>query len=114
MAGVDSIREVLSRDLIWLDKLEGNTGIFDHVEAFVNLSRGNDSVWQAVLHPFTDPGEDASGTYRYAIWDKIAEGIGNLQALRAIPILWMTEGIRLPLTGRFWLASCDVFDGISI
>jgi hypothetical protein len=43
--------------------------------------------------PVTDPDDDAaSGTYWYAIWDKIAEGIGNFQALREITI---TETISL-------------------
>jgi hypothetical protein len=83
--GVDSIREVLSRDTIDLDKQEDETGIFDQVDAFVNLSRDNKSVMEVYLHPF-NPDADASGTYRYAIWDKIAEGIANLQALRGITI----------------------------
>jgi hypothetical protein len=43
MDGVDSIRAVLSGTRISLKKLDDNTGIFDHVDAFVNLSRGNES-----------------------------------------------------------------------
>jgi hypothetical protein len=86
MDGVDRIREVLSSDIIVLNKLEDDTGIFDQVDAFINLSRGNDSVEQVILSPSTDPGEGASGISRYAIWDKIAEGIGNLQALCEITI----------------------------
>jgi hypothetical protein len=35
------------------------------------------------LHPC----DDTSGTHRYAIWDRVAEGIGNLQALRVISIV---------------------------
>jgi hypothetical protein len=37
------------------------------------------------LFPATDP-DDASGTHRYAIWEKVAEGIENLHALREITI----------------------------
>jgi hypothetical protein len=84
----DIIREVLSGRTFRLDELDDDTGIFDHVDAFVNLSRGNDLVEEVVLRPFTDPDEDASsGTDRYAIWNKIAEGIGNLQELRKITIM---------------------------
>jgi hypothetical protein len=61
-----------------LEKLEYRAGIFDHVDAFVNLSRDNETVQEVVLFPFIDPDDDASGTHRYAIWEKIAEGIGNL------------------------------------
>jgi hypothetical protein len=87
MDGVDSIREVLSGRTIGLDKLDDDTGIFDHVDAFVNLSRDNESIEKVDLFSFTDPGDDASGTHRYAIWDRIAEGIGNLQELREITIV---------------------------
>jgi hypothetical protein len=82
MDGVDSIREELSGDIIHFNKLDDNTGIFAEVDAFVNLSRENESVEYVTLCPATDP--DA---HRYAIWDKIAEGIGNLQALCAIIIV---------------------------
>jgi hypothetical protein len=67
---VDSIREVLSGAIIHLDKLEDETGIFDQVDAFVNLSRDNEKVQYIVLRPVTDLDDDTSGTHRYAIWDK--------------------------------------------
>jgi hypothetical protein len=89
MDGVESIREVLSgHTIIRLEKQNDDTGIFDHVDAFVNLSRNNETVEEVYLLPF-DPDDDASasGTHRYAIWDKIAEGIGNLQELREIIIM---------------------------
>jgi hypothetical protein len=86
MDDVDSIREVLSGHTIDLYKLHDENGIFAQVDAFVNLSRENETVEEVHLTPFNDPGDDASGTHRYAIWDKIAEGIGNLQALREITI----------------------------
>jgi hypothetical protein len=79
MEGVDSIVEVLSGRTISLKKLDDDTGIFDQVDAFVNLSRDNKTVQEVTLSLAIDP--DAN---RYAIWDKIAEGIGNLQALREI------------------------------
>jgi hypothetical protein len=56
------------------------------VDAFVNMSRDNETVEELNLCPATDPDDDASETHRYAIWDKIAKGIGNLQALREITI----------------------------
>jgi hypothetical protein len=81
MDGVDSIREVLSGDTIDFEKLDDAAGIFAHVDVFVNLSRENKTVEEVILCVDTDP--DA---HRYAVWDKIAEGIGNLQALREIII----------------------------
>jgi hypothetical protein len=80
--GVESIREVLRGDTITLEKLDDDTGIFEHVDAFVNLSRDNEKVDEVVLCLATDP--DA---HRYAKWDKVAKGIGNLQALRDITIV---------------------------
>jgi hypothetical protein len=76
-----NIRMELLNNYIHLDKLEDRTGIFDHVDDFVNVSRDNETVQHLILRltDITDP--DA---HRYAIWDKIAEGIGNLQALREI------------------------------
>jgi hypothetical protein len=59
---------------------------FDQVDAFVNLSRGNEFVEEVVLFPFTDPGVIYLRNQRNAIWEKIAEGIGNLQALSDITI----------------------------
>jgi hypothetical protein len=87
-AAVDRIGEVLSQHTIHLDKLGDDTCIFGHVDVFVNLSRENETVHEVDLWiPATDPDDDASGTHdRYAIWDKIAEGIRNLQALRQITI----------------------------
>jgi hypothetical protein len=112
MDSVDSIRAALSESILFLDELYDDTGIFDHVDAFVCLSRHNETVEQVYLSiPATDPVDDAPGTRRYAIWDKIAEGIGNLRALRKITI-WDTTRC-LSLTGTSWLASCDVFNGVS-
>jgi hypothetical protein len=70
-----------------LDKLDDDTGIFAHVDAFINMSRENETVQQVVLFPFNDADDDADGTYRYAIWERIAESIGNLQALCEITIM---------------------------
>jgi hypothetical protein len=80
--GVDNIRGLLSGKFIPFDKLDDNFGIFDEVDAFVNQSRENQSVTSVTLYVTPDP--DAQ---RYAIWDKIAEGIGNLQALEEIQIV---------------------------
>jgi hypothetical protein len=83
MDGLDSIRVVLSGDTIDFEKLYDATGLCDQADAFVNLSRENKTVEEVILCVDTesDPDDD-----RYAIWDKIAEGIGNLQALRKIKI----------------------------
>jgi hypothetical protein len=87
MDGVEStIRAALQGNTMFLDKREDDAGIFDQVDAFVNLSRGNETIQEVYLLPANDPSDDASGTQRYAIWEKIAEGVGNLQALREITI----------------------------
>jgi hypothetical protein len=80
---VDSIREaLLNGNALYLDKRTGVSGIFEHVETFVSLTRGNKSVREVILFlPLTDSGDDTPGTHRYAIWERVAEGIGNLQAL---------------------------------
>jgi hypothetical protein len=53
--------EVLRRDTIILDKFHDDAGIFDHVDAFVNL-RENKTVEGIRLCLDTDP-----GAHRYAI-----------------------------------------------
>jgi hypothetical protein len=45
-----------------LDELDDLTGIFDQVDAFVNMSRNNKTVEEVTLIPFTNPDDDASGT----------------------------------------------------
>jgi hypothetical protein len=92
MDGVDSIREVLRGGHIFLEKQGDASGIFEIPDAFVNLSRDNETVQHVFLFPDTHPDDDASGTIRYAIWDKIAEGVGNLQALREITIFYTNSG----------------------
>jgi hypothetical protein len=105
--GVDCIREVLSGRTIHLDKLDADadvdTGIFDHVEAFVNLSKENETVEEVTLCLATDPDD-----HGYAIWDKIAEGIGNLQALDKITIVngSFYDGEEDPLAPDWEILAC--------
>jgi hypothetical protein len=81
MDDVDSIRKVLSGHTITLDRLQDYAGIFDHADTFANQCRENKTVKHVVLCLDADP--DAN---RYATWDRVAEGIGNLQALHSIII----------------------------
>jgi hypothetical protein len=76
----------MNKHELWLNERDDETGIFDQPDAFVNLSRGNETIQEVALVPYTDRGEDAAGTDRYAVWEKIAEGIGNLQMLSRISI----------------------------
>jgi hypothetical protein len=107
--GVDStIRKALRGKSLYLDKREDDTGIFEHADAFVNLSRGNETVREVYLLLANDPSDDASGTQRYAIWDKIAEGVGNLQALHEI-IIWDSysqEDAWRPLAPDWQILAC--------
>jgi hypothetical protein len=82
----EGLRALLRGHTIIFDKVEDETGIFDQADAFVHLSQGNETVQYVLLLPFTDRGDDASGNHRYAIWEKVAKGIGNLKALRKISI----------------------------
>jgi hypothetical protein len=89
MDGINVIREVLRSRTIDLDVRDDDTGIFDHIDLFVNLSREKNRVREVSLWIpcITYPSEDTSSrTGRYAIWEKIAEGLGNLQILSKITI----------------------------
>jgi hypothetical protein len=87
MDGAETIHKQLSGDTIYLDKVDACDLAFQFVGAFVNLSRDNGTVEKVTLClPFTDPDNDDLLSERYAFWDKIAQGIGNLQALREIVI----------------------------
>jgi hypothetical protein len=104
MDGVDRIiREELNGDFIHFDKLNDVSGIFDHTDTFVNLSRQNEAVNRITLYVATDP--DAR---RYAIWDKIAEGIGNLHALSQITIVDenYSDGEEDPLAPDWEILAC--------
>jgi hypothetical protein len=105
MNGVDSIRAALSEIIIVLDVLNDENGIFDQVDVFLNLSRENETVQSVVLFipSFTDSGDDASVIHRYAIWEKIAEGIGNLQALHEFEI---THYEWEPFVPNFEILAC--------
>jgi hypothetical protein len=80
---IGRIREMLQCETIRLNKLHDDyVGYFVQADAFVTLSRDNKRVEEIDLCLSPDP-EDA---HRYAIWDKIAEAIGNLKALQTISI----------------------------
>jgi hypothetical protein len=67
MDGVNSIREVISRGTIYLQKRNGEPESFDHVDAFVNLCREDETVQEVVLLPAVDPDDDASGIFNIAV-----------------------------------------------
>jgi hypothetical protein len=103
MDAVDRIRLQLRGRTITLRKLDDHIGIFAQVDAFVKLSRDNETVKEVILYAPTDP--DAHG---YAIWDKIAEGIGNLQALSQITIVNgnYSDGEENPLGPDWEILAC--------
>jgi hypothetical protein len=84
---VTIIRRNLSNDIISLN--ENDEGIFEDIDAFVELCEENQTVEDIFLHPYTDPDVDASR--RYAFWDKAAVGIGKLQALRQLTLYMHDE-----------------------
>jgi hypothetical protein len=94
------IRNALSRDTINLDEEdpidapidvddeeeEVRNGFFLDASAFKKLSRENQTVENVVLRIPWTLADDVSRKERYAIWDEIAEGVGNLEALGMITI----------------------------
>jgi hypothetical protein len=87
MDGEESILKALCYGTIYFDMLNDTSGIFKHVDTFVNLSKNDEDVSEVVLYPFADPYNDASpGTHGNAVWKKVAEGIGNLRNLDRIII----------------------------
>jgi hypothetical protein len=75
----DKIRDELRSHKIYLIE---ESDIFWQVDnAFVKLSRDNETVESIDLCLHSDPDRDAS-----TVWDKVAEGTGNLQALQEITI----------------------------
>jgi hypothetical protein len=68
----------LSGNCIDLQEQGGEHWGFYCTNLFVKESRDNETVQKITLCP------DNSWTHSYAVWNKIAEGIGNLQALREI------------------------------
>jgi hypothetical protein len=55
--------------------------ILNHIDCFASQSRVNKSLTEVKLFPYSIDGHDED------VWDKLGQGIGNLQALRKIIIL---------------------------
>jgi hypothetical protein len=59
--------------------------LLDHVDLFVSMTRNNDMVKAADLYLYVyDDNKDAAS---YEIWDKVGQGIGNLEALETLHVL---------------------------
>jgi hypothetical protein len=82
MKSAENIRELLSGDTIDFNP-DDAADIFAQLDVFVNLSRENKTVEEVTFDVPVNPDPE---DHRYVIWDKIAEGIGNLQALYKITI----------------------------
>jgi hypothetical protein len=110
MYSLEKTRKGLCKVYLCLEKSDDDTGIFEAVDSFVELSQGNTIVQHVDIYPYEeDPGN-------YELWDKVGQGVGNLKSLEMLYInLNNEEGVnnegdepnRL-LTGRYWLASCDM------
>jgi hypothetical protein len=62
-----------------LDK-DSISWILSHIDCFVSQSRGNESVERVSLYPYSVDGRNN------AVWDKVGQAIGNLQALERLHI----------------------------
>jgi hypothetical protein len=54
--------------------------ILNHIGCFVSESRGNESVEELTLFPYTFYDQDDD------VWDKVGQAIGNLQSLKTLHI----------------------------
>jgi hypothetical protein len=121
MEGVDRIRAVLSGHTIDFEKRQDEIRIFDHVDAFVDLSRGNESVekvsfclaTESILLATMPPGPTgmSSGTKLLKALESFRHSVRSQLWIHIL--LWWAKMTRLSLTGRFWLAPCGVFGGVS-
>jgi hypothetical protein len=107
MNDIDIIREVLTQPTILLEQRVDAGCMFDRVDAFEMLSRGNKTVQNVVLCPYNHTNDD-SEEHRYDIWEKIGQGIGNLEALSDITI----EFVNDPLAPDFETLAC-ILRGLS-
>jgi hypothetical protein len=84
MEAVMTDKETLSRALCGynLNLVISNDSdkIFNQVDAFVALSQGNDTIRCVTLSPY----DVDSGNYE--LWDKLGQGVGNLNALGVLRI----------------------------
>jgi hypothetical protein len=109
---LDGLREELSESAILLrEMLSGEDIDLDeavvHPSAFQKQTRENQSVKTVTLSiPLIDPSNDTSWAQRYATWDEIAEGIGNLQALYEINITVFENEDDGPLVPDWEILAC--------
>jgi hypothetical protein len=76
----ENIRKWLCKDYLCLEKSDDDTGIFEAVDAFVEVSQGNTTVKDVIIYPYDeDPGN-------YELWDKVGRGVGNLESLSTLSI----------------------------
>jgi hypothetical protein len=57
---------------------ESLSWILDHIDCFVSQSRGNKSVGEVYLYPYSIHG------HANEVWDKVGLAVGNLQALKTL------------------------------
>jgi hypothetical protein len=80
---VRNIRNSLHGSHLWLDKSDDDddTGIFEAVDSFLELSQGNTAVQVVDVCPYDeDPGN-------HELWDKVGRGrVGNLKSLESLCI----------------------------
>jgi hypothetical protein len=73
---LEKIRGSLCKDYFCLNKADDDTGIFEAVDSFVELSRWNNT---AVKYVNLYPNDEDTGSYD--VWDKVGRGVGNFKSL---------------------------------
>jgi hypothetical protein len=98
------IRNSLRRGVLWLNKSRDNTGIFEAVDSFVELSQGNTTVKEVDIYPYD---EDA---WCDELWDKVGRGVGNLKLLETLRIIMKWEINEGDVSNPDWEILARIFD----
>jgi hypothetical protein len=79
MDHVGKMRRVLCQESIDLSKRRGDV-VFRRPNTFVTETQGNTVVKRVMLNPYDDVPRN------YEIWDKIGQGVGNLEGIKKLQI----------------------------
>jgi hypothetical protein len=87
MDHVGKMRRVLCQESIDLSKRRGDV-VFRRPNTFVTETQGNTVVKRVMLNPYDDVPRN------YEIWDKIGQGVGNLEGIKKLQIT-LYDGVRV-------------------
>jgi hypothetical protein len=108
----EKIRNLLCKERnLYLKKSGFYKFIFEDVDSFVEQSQGNTSTGEQVyVWPrMKRQGTMSSGTTRWVkVWEILSLSTYSGLCSRTTKKATTTKAVYSPLTGRYWLASCDM------